>query len=318
MSLPELMLRRIMGAFFVIAIVAVVVFALVHLAPGDAAEIVAGEQANETQIAHVRHELGLDQPLLSQFSKWMGNLVRFDLGKSLVSGRSVSASLMAALPPTLSITMLATSISCVVGVALGSLSGIYKNAWIDRLISFVTSLLLAMPSFWIGLILVTFFALNKGWLPATGYVSISSGVYPWLRRLILPALALSAATIAEIARQTRGGVVDALEESYVRTARAKGVNGVALIKRHVIRNAAIPVVTVLGLQIGRLLGGVVVIEAIFGIPGLGTLGINAVQRRDIPLLQGYVLLVAAVVVTVNLIVDLSYLWINPKTRSAVR
>ena len=308
-------LQRLIGAITVLVFVSVFVFLVIHLAPGDAAEIVAGDRASEEQLAAVREDLGLDDPLIVQFGRWAGGVLRGDLGDSLVSGRPVVDSLMSAAPATLSITALAVAMSVVFGVTAGTLAGLKRGTVVDRVVTVVTSVALAMPSFWVGMLLVGAFALERSWFPATGYAPLSDGVGEWLQHIILPAVALATATIAEVARQTRGGVVDVMARPYIRTARSKGVSGAALVRRHVLRNSAIPVVTVLGLQVGRLLGGVVVVEAVFGIPGLGTVGISAVQRRDLPLLQGYILLVATVVVVINTVVDLSYMWINPRTRT---
>ena len=308
-------LQRLIGAITVLVFVSVFVFLVIHLAPGDAAEIVAGDRASDEQLEAIREELGLDDSLIVQFGRWAGGVLQGDLGDSLVSGRPVIDSIADAAPATLSITALAVALSVFIGVSAGTIAGLNRGTVIDRAVTVVTSVALAMPSFWVGMLLVGAFALERSWLPATGYSPISDGVGEWLQHIILPALALATATIAEVARQTRGGVVDVMSRPYIRTARSRGVTGGTLVRRHVLRNSAIPVVTVLGLQAGRLLGGVVVVEAVFGIPGLGTLGISAVQRRDLPLLQGYILFVATVVVVVNTVVDLSYMWINPRTRT---
>jgi peptide/nickel transport system permease protein len=310
------LIRRIAAAVVVVLLASLLVATMVHLVPGDAAVIAAGENATPEQVETVRERMGLDQPVYRQFADWLGGVVQGDFGVSSLSGRSVWDSITQALPATLSITIVATLIAIVVGVSLGGYAGMRRGRLSDRIASLLTTVGIAMPSFWVGMILVSFFALDKGWLPATGYAPLSDGVGEWLQHVILPATALGLAMTAEIARQTRSGVIGVMEQPYIRTARAKGAPSSGLIRRHVMRNAAIPVVTVLGLQIGRLLGGVIVVEQVFGINGLGTLAVNAVNRRDFPVLQAYVLLTTIIVVGLNLLVDLSYSWINPKVRKA--
>jgi peptide/nickel transport system permease protein len=310
------LIRRIAAAVVVVLLASLLVATMVHLVPGDAAVIAAGENATPEQVETVRERMGLDQPVYRQFADWLGGVVQGDFGVSSLSGRSVWDSITQALPATLSITIVATLIAIVVGVSLGGYAGMRRGRLSDRIASLLTTVGIAMPSFWVGMILVSFFALDKGWLPATGYAPLSEGVGEWLSHVILPATALGLAMTAEIARQTRSGVIGVMEQPYIRTARAKGAPSSGLIRRHVMRNAAIPVVTVLGLQIGRLLGGVIVVEQVFGINGLGTLAVNAVNRRDFPVLQAYVLLTTIIVVGLNLLVDLSYSWINPKVRKA--
>ncbi len=310
-----LIVRRLLAALVVIVIAAFLTAMMVHLVPGDAAQAAAGDSATAEQVEIMREQMGLDKPILTQFTSWFGGVLQGDFGTSLVTGRSVWDSLTQALPATLSITLAAAFIGVVLGVALGVTAGIWRGTPADKVTSIVSSLGIAMPSFWLGMLLVTFFALELGWLPATGYVSPSEGLGEWAKHVILPAMALGFAMLAEVTRQTRSGVVEVMRQPYIRTATAKGVPGSRIATHHLIRNAAIPVVTVLGLQIGRLLGGVIVIEQVFGINGLGTLAINAVYRRDFPLLQAYVLLTTTIVVVLNLLVDLSYGWINPKVRA---
>ncbi len=290
--------------------------ALINLVPGDAAEVVAGENASAEQVQAIREELGTDEPFMLRYVNWVRSVLRGDLGTSTITGRSVAESLMVAAPPTLAVTALATFVSIVLGIGLGSLAGSRRGSWIDRVASFVSTLGIAMPSFWVGMLLISGFSFTLNLLPATGYVPLADGLGPWLSHAILPATALGLATAAELARQTRSEVSDVLDRPFVRTARAKGVPQTRLLRKHVARNAAIPVVTVLGLQIGRLLGGVIVIEAVFGIPGLGTLAVTAVLSRDLPLIQGYILFIAAVVVAINLLVDFTYRWIDPKVQTS--
>jgi peptide/nickel transport system permease protein len=313
---PGVILRRLGGGVLVLWLVSVLTFLLVHLIPGDAAEAIAGEHATVAEVSRIRTELGLDRPVLEQYFAWLSHVLRGDLGNSLFNNRPVVDVLAEAAPPTLAITLTALVVTVLVGVTAGILAGLAQGRAIDRAVSTLATLGIAMPGFWLAMLLVSVFALTFTWLPATGYVDIREGLGPWLSHVTLPATALGLATAAELARHTRGCVADVLARPYVRTARARGASGAWLVRRHILRNAAIPVVTVLGLQAGRLLGGVIVIEAVFGISGLGSLAINAVLQRDYPVIQGYVLFSAVVVVLVNLVVDLAYSWINPKVRPA--
>ena len=306
-------LRRLGGAVLVVFLTSIVVALMVHLVPGDAASAIAGDDPTPEQIAEIRARLGLDRPILTQYVDWAGDALRGDFRESIVNNRPVTELITEALPATLSITMAATVVALVIGIAFGAVAGLRRGAT-DRGASIITSLGIAMPSFWIGMLLVSVFSLEFGWFPAIGYRPLTEGPLTWLKHVTLPAIALGVAMAAEIARQTRGGVIDVMAQPYIRTARAKGVSGTTLVTRHVSRNAAIPVVTVLGLQIGRLLGGVIVVELVFAVSGLGTLAVTAVSNRDFPVIQAYVVITAVVVVVLNLLVDLSYGWINPKVR----
>jgi len=307
------LLRRLGGALLVIFLTSIAVAMMVHLVPGDAASAIAGDDPTPEQIEEIRERLGLDRPILNQYFDWAGDAVRGDFRESLVSNRSVTELITEALPATISITLAAAVVAITIGVTFGAIAGL-RGGLTDRIASLATSLGIAMPSFWVGMLLVSVFALELGWFPATSYVPITESPTTWLRHITLPAVALGVAMAAEIARQTRGGVIEVMAQPYIRTARAKGAQGAHLVTRHVGRNAAIPVVTVLGLQLGRLLGGVIVVELVFGIAGLGTLAISAVGNRDFPVIQAYVVMTAVVVVAINLLVDLSYSWINPKVR----
>ena len=315
MKVPRIV-RRVGALLLVVWLVHLLTFALIRLVPGDAAELVAGDRATSEQVDAIRTGLGLNDPLLVQYGESIGGLLRGDLGRSLFSGQPVTDMLHRAAPATLSIAVVALVLAVLFGVSGGVLAGLGQGGWLDRAVSTVAALGIAMPSFWVGMVLVTFFALVNPWFPATAYEPLSEGVGPWFRHILLPAVALSLAVGAEVVRHTRGGVVDVLERPYIRTARARGATGAWLVRKHVLRNAAIPVVTVIGLQTGRLLGGTVVVEAVFGISGLGSLAIDAVLQRDYPVIQGYVILSALVVVLANLLVDLAYGRINPKVRMA--
>ncbi|WP_344745890.1 ABC transporter permease [Streptosporangium vulgare] len=311
-----MVIRRLGGGLLVLWLVSILTFLLVQLIPGDPAEVIAGENATVAEVARIRVELGLDKPVLEQYFGWFSGILHGDLGNSLFTNRSVADTIIEAAPPTVVITLMAIMIAVVLGVTVGTVAGLTQGSWIDRTVSALATLGIAMPSFWLAMVLVSVFALANPWLPATGYVDLREGFGEWLSYVILPSTALGVATAAELARHTRGCVADVLTRPYVRTARARGASGMWLVRRHILRNAAIPVVTVLGLQAGRLLGGVIVVEAVFGISGLGSLAINSVLQRNYPMIQGYVLFSAVIVVAINLIVDLAYGWINPKVRTA--
>lgn len=306
--------QRLVGAVGTVLLVSLVVFFLLQLAPGDAADVIVGQDPTPQQLATAREQLGLDRPLIVQYLSWLGGAVHGNLGNSLFTHRSVASSLWEAAPATLSISLVSLFLAAVIGVAIGAAAGLGRGTWVDRVVSLMATLGIAMPSFWVGLMLVSLFAFKVKVFPATGYTPISDGVGPWFSHIALPCVALALALSAEVARQTRGGVVDAMAKPYMLAARARGARGGWLVRRHVLRNAAIPVVTVFGLQAAALLGGVVVVEQVFGIPGLGSVAIAAVLRQDYPVVQAYVLVIAVVVVVINLIVDTSYGWINPKVR----
>jgi peptide/nickel transport system permease protein len=313
---PTAVLTRLGGGLVVLWLVSLLTFALLQLVPGDPAELVAGDSATPERVAEIRSQLGLDQPLVSQYLTWLGGILQGDLGDSVFTGDPVTSAILRAAPATLSITFVALLIAVVIGVPAGVVAGLRQGSWLDRAVSLGATVGIAMPGFWVAMLLVLVLALGLQWLPATGYAELGDGIGDWLSHIIIPATALGLATAAELARHARGCVADVLERPYIRTALARGAGPAWLVRHHVLRNAAIPVITVLGLQAGRLLGGSIVIELVCGVDGLGTLAINAILQRDFPILQGYVLLSAAVVVVVNLLVDGAYSWLNPKVRTS--
>ena len=308
------LLRRILGLLPILFFAAMITFLLVYLTPGDPAIAMAGEFATPERIAEIREEMGFNDPFLVQFWSWASGAFTGDLGTSLFNTTPVSELVLNRMPVTLSLTLLAVLLSVVIGVPLGLVAGMRKNSLADRVLTILASLGIATPHFWIGTMLVLFFALRMGLLPATGYVPFTRDPWDWLLHMLLPAVALAAGTIAEIARQTRSGTIQVLERDHIRTARAMGVRTRKVVGKHVVKNAAIPVVTVLGVQVAHLLGGAVVVEQVFALPGLGQLLITSVLQRDIPVIQGVVLMTAVIVVLVSLLVDLSYGYLNPKVR----
>lgn len=306
--------RRLLVAIPLLLLVGLFVFLLLDLTPGDAASRVAGDTATPEQIVEVRERLGLDRNVFVRYGEWLGDAVQGDLGESLTTPQSVGEAISQRIPVTASLAGVALGLTVVCGLPLGALAALRPNSLIDRTVTAMAALAMAIPPFVVGLILVVVFAVRYGWLPATGYVAFDESPVEWFKHLVLPGIALAAIPTAEVARQLRGALVDALGNDYIRTARAKGLRESAVVGKHALKNAAIPVVTVLGLQASRILAGSVTVEFIFVVPGFGRLAYDAVIARDIPMIQGVVMVSAAVVLIVNLLVDLSYGYFNPRVR----
>ncbi|ANN79466.1 ABC transporter permease [Bordetella flabilis] len=306
-------IRRLLATVPVMAVVAVIVFLLIHLSPGDPATLIAGDLASAEDIARLHVALGLDQPMWRQFVLWLGRLAHGDLGTSLFTQVPVSRLLGQRLEPTLSIAALTMLLSLVVSIPLGVLAAYRAGSWIDRVVMVFAVLAFSVPVFLVGYLLIYGFAVKLHWLPVQGFVSLSQGVWPWLRSLILPCVNLALVYIALITRMTRATVLEVLHEDYIRTARAKGL-GVLPVLGHALRNAAIPIATTVGVGIALLIGGVVVTETVFAIPGIGRLVIDAVQHHDYPVIQSVLLLSAGTYVLINLLIDLSYKLFDPRIR----
>lgn len=312
--MPQLILRRLLALVPLLFLVSLIVFSLVLLIPGDPAIAIAGENATEEQVEATRERLGLNDPVVVQYGRWAGGLLQGDLGTSLFSSVSVGGVIAQRLPVTLSLTFLAVAVAMVIALPAGLIAGTRAGSSADRSATLVSSVGVAIPNFWLGLMLILVFAIWNPWLPATGYVPFAENPSLWLQHMALPAITLGAAAAAELTRQLRSSMVDVMHQDYVRTARSKGLRLPKVVGKHALKNAAIPVVTVAGLQVTRLLGGTIVVEQVFGLPGLGQLAINAVTRRDLPMIQGIVVVAVLVAVTANLVVDLSYGYFNPKVR----
>lgn len=311
-----LFVRRLLFTIPILVMASFLVFGLILLVPGDPAITLAGDNATVEQIEAIRERLGLNDPVWVQYGRWASAAVQGDLGESLFSGRSVTKSISERLPVTMSLAAVSVLIALMIAIPAGIISAINRGKWIDSAATVGASLGLAMPSFWLGAIFALVFALRLGWLPATGYVPFGENPAEWLRHLILPGLTLGTAAAAETTRQLRSSLSDVLQQDYVRTARASGLRGRVIVSKHAMKNAAMPVVTVLGFQIAFLLGGSVIVEQLFALPGLGGLAIRAVLDRDLPVIQGVVIFTTVLVVTINLIVDMLYGWLNPKVRTA--
>ncbi|MBI3368012.1 MAG: ABC transporter permease [Burkholderiales bacterium] len=303
--------RRLLATLPVMAVVAVLVFLLIHLAPGDPAALIAGDLASGEDIARLHAALGLDQPLWKQFALWSAKLASGDLGTSIYTQVPVSSLLAQRLQPTLSIAALTMALTLVVAIPLGVLAAHRAGSWVDRLVMLFAVLAFSVPVFLVGYLLIYTFAIQLQWMPVQGFVSLSEGVVPWLRSLALPCINLALVYIALITRMTRATVLEVLHEDYIRTARAKGL-GVLPVLGHALRNAAIPIATTVGVGIALLIGGVVVTETVFAIPGIGRLVIESVQRHDYPVIQSVLLLSAGVYVLINLLIDLSYRLFDPR------
>ncbi|HXH83961.1 MAG TPA: ABC transporter permease [Candidatus Tectomicrobia bacterium] len=307
-------LRRSMAAIPVMGVVAIAVFALLHVTPGDPAVIIAGDYATADDIARIRARLGLDQPFHVQVGIWLGRILRGDLGTSIFSGLPVSTLIGQRAATTAWLTVFAMAISVAVGVPIGVLAAWRKGSWIDRVVMVFAVSGFSMPTFWLGFILVYLFSVTAGWLPVQGYVPVAQGVWPFLSHLILPALTLSVVYMALIARMTRASMLAVLDEDYIRTAFAKGLAPRSVLIRHALKNASLPIVTTIGLGFALLIGGAVVTESVFALPGLGRLTVDAIVRRDYPVIQGVLLIVSGVYVLINLIVDVLYVVLDPRIR----
>jgi peptide/nickel transport system permease protein len=306
--------RRVLATVPVLLIVAVLVFLLLRLTPGDPAAIMAGDAANTEQIAQIRASLGLDRPILAQFGIWFGNLLQGDLGESFYYKTKVATLIGQRLEPTLSLAALTISIAVLVAVPLGVIAAWRFGGWLDRALIGFSVLGFSVPVFVLAYILIWLVSLKLGWLPVQGYQRLADGAGPWLYHLALPAITLSVLYVALIARVTRASVMDALGEDYIRTARAKGLPELRVLVRHALANAAVPIVTVIGIGIALLIGGVVVTESVYAIPGLGRLTVVAVLARDFPTVQGLILFFSFIYVLVNLLIDLSYVFLDPRIR----
>jgi peptide/nickel transport system permease protein len=306
--------RRILATIPVMLIVAFFVFSLLYLAPGDPAAIIAGDQASPADVERIRASLGLDRPFLVRFGEWLWQILHGDLGTSIFTNLPVSHMIAQRIEPTTSLMILTIVFSIVVAIPLGVIAAWKHGSWIDRGVMMLAVFGFSTPVFVMGYLLAYLFALKLDWLPVQGFTSITVGVVPFLRSLTLPTIALGLIYVALLARITRATMLEVLSQDYVRTARAKGVGQHAVLFVHALKNAAVPIVTVIGIGVALLIGGAVVTESVFAIPGLGRLTVDAILRRDYPVIQGVVLLFSFVYVLVNLGVDLLYTLFDPRIR----
>jgi peptide/nickel transport system permease protein len=311
----RLVARRLATTVPALLGVMLVALLLLELMPGDPAKIMAGDNATPEAVELIRNDLRLDEPVWERFAHYVGGVVRGDLGRSPGSHQPVWDRISAALPVTLSLGAMALVLAVLIAVPAGTWAALRRGRFVDRAVAAAASVFQAVPPFVVGLALVILLAVERSWLPSGGFVPLEEDPWEWFRHLVLPASALSLSAAAEVARQTRGALVDTFEQDYIRALRAKGLRERWVVGKHAAKNAATPVVTVLGLQVGRILGGAVVVELIFGMHGFGTLALNAVMTRDIVLIQGVVLVSAVAVLIANLAVDVAYGYLNPRARA---
>jgi peptide/nickel transport system permease protein len=305
---------RLLATIPVLLVVAVAVFLLLRLTPGDPAAVIAGDIATTEQIQQIRTSLGLDKPIVVQFGIWFGKVLRGDLGESFFFKMTVAQLIAQRMEPTLALALCTMVLAVLIAVPLGVLAAWRHGGWLDRALMGFSTLGFSIPVFVLGYLLIWLVSLKLGWLPVQGYRRLGEGFGPFIRHLILPSVTLSATYVALIARVTRAAVAEALTEDFVRTARAKGLPERRVLIRHALANAAVPIVTVIGIGLALLIGGVVVTESVFSIPGLGRLTVDAVLARDFPTIQGVILLFSVAYVLVNLLIDLSYLLLDPRIR----
>jgi peptide/nickel transport system permease protein len=306
--------QRFLAIIPVLLVVAVVVFLILRLTPGDPAAVIAGNNATNDDIERIRAQLGLNQPVIAQFFIWFGNVLKGDLGYSFYLNKPVTELLLQRIEPTLSLASGTMFLALTIAIPLGTIAAWRMGGWLDRILSAFSVLGFSVPVFVIGYLMIYFFALRLDWFPVQGYSRFNQGFGKWLIQIVLPCFTLSFIYVALIARVTRAAVSETLTEDYIRTARAKGLRESTIIIRHALANAAVPIATVVGLGVALLIGGVVVTETVYAIPGLGSLTVDAVLNRDFPVIQGVVLLFSVAYVLINLIVDLSYLVFDPRIR----
>jgi peptide/nickel transport system permease protein len=307
-------LRRILSTLPVMGIVAMFVFSLLYITPGDPAAVIAGDQGSPADVEHIRQSLGLDRPFLVQFGAWLWGILHGDLGISIFTNLPVASLIAQRIEPTLSLMAITLVLTILIAVPLGVVAAWKAGSWVDRSIMGFAVFAFSLPVFVVGYVLAYVFALQFEWLPVQGYTPLAQGLWPWLQSLILPAIALGSVYIALIARITRASMLEVLQQDYIRTARAKGLDQRSILFVHALKNAAVPIVTVIGIGVALLIGGAVVTESVFAIPGLGRLTIDAILRRDYPVIQGIVLLFSFLYVLVNLLVDVTYTLVDPRIR----
>ena len=308
------LVRRLLTTLLVALGVTFVTFLIIQLVPGDPARIILGINADQAKVEELRHIMGLDRPLLVQYGDWLWSLLHGDLGESYITGQSVMEAVLERLPRTLALAGAALSIALLIALPLGIISAMRPRSPMDYSAMVFSQVGVSIPDFWMGIMLILIFSLTLRWLPPSGYVALTENPVEWLRHLILPAITVGIISASVITRFVRSSMLETLHQDYVRTARSKGLGEPLIVGRHVLKNAFIPVITVIGLQLAALLGGVVIVEVIFAWPGVGRLALDAVQRRDYPMLQGAVLFIALSFAVINLIVDLLYAYLDPRIK----
>jgi peptide/nickel transport system permease protein len=307
-------IRRLVATIPVMGVVAIFVFSLLYIAPGDPAAVIAGDLATEQDIARIHHQLGLDEPFLVRFGQWAWGVLHGDLGISIFTNLPVWTLIQQRLEPTVALTISTLIVSILFAIPIGVIAAWRAGTWIDRAVMAFAVIGFSVPSFVLAYVLILIFSVEFDWLPVQGYVSIRDGVWPFVQHLILPSTALGLIYAALIARITRTSMLEVLSQDYIRTAQAKGLSNNKVLIGHALKNAAVPIVTIIGIGIALLISGVIVTETVFAIPGIGRLTVDAILRRDYPIIQGVILLFSAAYVLVNLAVDLSYTFLDPRVR----
>lgn len=310
----RILVRRLAGALPILLIVSLITFAMIHLIPGDPAAAIAGMSATQEQIANIRRDLGLDQPLLSQLWHWYANLLHGDLGRSLLLGQPVLDATMLRLPVTLALSAYALLITLVIGLGSGIIAALRQNTWIDQAAMVVAMLGISLPNFYLGLLMIILFAVDLRWLPTGGYIAFTADPLGWLATSTMPAISLALLLAGLLARITRSTMLEVLRQDYIRTARAKGLSNRQVVMKHALANALIPITTVVGIIVSLLISGSVVTETLFSIPGIGQLLTQAVLNRDYPMVQGGLFITTALLVLVNIAVDVCYALLDPRVR----
>jgi peptide/nickel transport system permease protein len=309
-----IIVSRLLSALPILVIVSLITFAMIHLIPGDPAAAIAGLSATPEQIANVRHDLGLDQPLMAQLVRWYANLLHGDLGRSLLLGQPVLQATLYRLPVTIGLSLYALLITLVIGLVTGVLAALRQNTWVDQAAMTFAMIGISVPNFYLGLLMIILFAVDLGWLPSGGYVPLLQDPLAWLAGMTMPAVSLALLLAGLLARITRSTMLEVLRQDYIRTARAKGLPRRLVVVKHALSNAMIPIVTVIGIIVSLLISGAVVTETLFSIPGIGQLLTSAVLNRDYPMVQGGLLIVTALLVLVNIGVDVVYAVLDPRVR----
>jgi peptide/nickel transport system permease protein len=313
-TLGRTLLGRLGGMLAVLSLVSVLVFLLTRLAAGDPMAMLLGDQASLQDIAQARQRYGLDEPLWTQFLLWLGQVLQGNLGQSIFLQMPVSQVLLERAEPTAWLAIFSVGLAMLIGVPCGIASAVWRGRWIDQCVSTLAMLGASMPSFWMGLLVIQLLAVGAGWFPVSGYGDPGANWLTRIHHLVLPALVLGTLNSALIIRFTRASMLDILSEDYIRTARSKGLPETVVVFKHALRNALVPILTVLGLTLALMIGGAVVTETVFNLPGLGNLVVRAVLRRDYPVIQGALLVIAAVYVIINFVIDVLYVWVDPRVR----
>lgn len=305
---------KLLQAVPVMLIISILAFLLLSLLPGDPAVIIAGDQASPAAIARVRQQLGLDRPYLEQIAIWLSNLARGNFGSSLILNQSVLSAVGERLPVTLSLAALSLAFTIPVGIFLGSLAAYFRRTWVDSAVMAIALLGVSVPAFWIAILGIVLFSVKLGWVPSSGFVPLSQGPGLWFSSLVLPALILSLFKIGFLARMTRAAMLEVLNQDYIRTARAKGMSEWQTVGKHALRNALILIITAAGILVSAAIGGSVIIEQVFALPGIGRMVVQAIMARDYPLVQGTMLILGFSIVMINLLADVLYAWADPRVR----